>query len=131
LKEETVSASTYCPSATDLATLAEAARVAAARYDRERSRLADLDAVSQQEAAVQAALAAKDNAERDLVNAQLAAERQSAEAARLQRLETIDTALLAKSAEIGIMQRELATLPKKLARLQHEHSALLAQRTRI
>ena len=123
---------TACPLETDpIAALTEAVRLANVNLDRERARLVGLDTMAQQQAVVLVAQVARDSAERALANARLEQDRKDAEQDRQRRLATIDSALAVKSAEIGTMQRELATLPEKLARAQHEHSNLLAERARI
>lgn len=58
-------------------------------------------------------------------------DQQRAEAARLQQLQTIDSALAAKTAEITDLQYQLGVLPEKLVRARQEHMALQAERSRI
>jgi hypothetical protein len=127
-----VSTSTYCPSATDdIARLAEAARAAESAYNRERSRLAGLDTLSQQQAAVTAALAAKEAAEATLAAAQLQEERKNAERAHQHRLAAMDAVLASKTAEIIEFARLSKEYSEKERSARAEHMRLQAERAAI
>ena len=87
--------------------------------------------VEQQRLIVHAAVEAQRVAEAAHANAQYVASQQEAARVRLQRLETLDAALLAKTQELVELQRLIGELPERLLRARGEHMRLQAERAAI